>query len=188
MINEEIEVTYKEKKEYPPIPKDIYPVEIFDINVKDAKGQYAQQGEKVFAFQFTILDGMDKDKSLRGRNVWDNFVPTYLYIGKSGKNKLYRIIESVLNREISPEEVATFDKAFLNKLIGEQLRVMIEPKKVGDKTFDNITDYLVLNTKLNPLTNEEREKYKVKEKEEKIEELPTINLEDEEIRLEDIPY
>lgn len=164
MITQEFEITNKEKAEFPPLPKNVYQTQILDINLNDAKGQYSQPGEKVFSVQFTLLEGKDKDKDLRGRNVWDNFIPTYLYIGKSGKNKLYGIIEAVLGREISIEEIATFDKSFMNSLVGKQIRLMIEPKNVGDKTYDNITDYLSISHEMTPLTSEEKEKSKVKEK------------------------
>lgn len=190
MITEEIEITNKEKAEYPPLQKNVYQAQIFDINLKDATGQYSKPGEKVFTVQFTLLDGMEKEKSLRGRNVWDNFIPTYLYIGKSGKNKLYGIIEAVLGRDVSPNEVANFDKSFVNSLIGQQVRIMVEPKKVGDRIFDNITDYLSVSTKLNELTPEEKEKSKVKEKSKiaEVEEtIPTIQLDDE-VRIEDVPF
>lgn len=190
MITQEIEITNKEKAEYPPLPKNVYQAQILDINLNDATGQYAKPGEKVFSVQFTLLDGMEKEKSLRGRNVWDNFIPTYLYIGKSGKNKLYGIIEAVLNREVTPNEVANFDKSFINSLIGQQIRIMVEPKKVGDRIFDNITDYLSVSTKLNELTAEEKEKSKVKAKDaiaEVKEEIPTIQL-DEELDPAKIPF
>ena len=172
MLNEDIKIVKKEKMEYPPIPKNIYQAEILDINLKDAKGKFAQPGEKNFSFQFTLLEGEDKGKSLRGRNIWNNFVPTYLYIGKAGKNDLYRILEASLGRELEPAEEANFDKNFINNLIGQQLRIMVEPKRVGDRVFDNVTDYLTATSKLPSLTAEEKEKSKVKKKQE---EVPDVN-------------
>lgn len=172
MISEDIQVEKREKKEYPPIPKNIYQAQIFDINLADAKGKYAKPGEKNFVFQFTLLEGNDGKTDLRGRNIWHNFVPTYLYIGKNGKNDLYRIIEAVKGKELDFEEEATFDKHFVNSLIGKQLRILIEPTRVGDKVYDNVTDYLAITVKVPELTSEEKEKSMVKKKKEetKIEE------------------
>lgn len=187
MITEDIKIEKKEKMEYPPIPKNIYQVEIFDISMADAKGHYSKPGEKVFVFQFTLLEGKDKDRDLRGRNIWNNFVPTFLYIGKNGKNDLFRIIEAVLGRELEPEEEAAFDKDFLNSLIGKQIRIMIEPKKVGDRIYDNVTDYLFASSQLPKLTEEEKEKAKVKKKKED-DETPADMPEEEEVKIEDVPF
>lgn len=171
MISEDIQVEKREKKEYPPIPKNIYQAQIFDINLADAKGKYAKPGEKVFVFQFTLLEGTDGNNELRGRNIWHNFVPTYLYIGKNGKNDLYRIIEAVNKKELSFEEEATFDKHYINALIGKQLRISIEPVRSGDKVYDNVVDYFAINSKLPELTAEEKEKSVVKKKKEDKEEV-----------------
>lgn len=190
MINEEITIEKREKKEYPPIPKNVYPAEILDVNLNEAKGKFAQPGEKVFSFQFVLLDGKDKGESLRGRSVWANFVPTYLYIGKNGKNDLYNIIEAVLERELEMEEEANFDKSFINSLIGKQLRIMVEPRVTDKGTYDNITNYLEIGTKLNSLTDDEKEKSTVKNKKEVKEEVQdeVVDVPEDEIRVEDIKF
>jgi len=191
MINEEITIEKREKKEYPPIPKNIYQAEILDVNLNDAKGKFAKPGEKVFSFQFVLLDGKDKEGSLRGRSVWANFVPTYLYIGKNGKNDLYNIIEAVLERELELEEEANFDKNFVNSLIGKQLRLMIEPRVTDKGTYDNVTNYLEASTKLNALTSEEKEHSTVKNKKEEVKEERQDEIADvpeEDIKVSDIQF
>jgi hypothetical protein len=190
MINEEITIEKREKKEYPPIPKNIYQAEILDVNLNDAKGKFAKPGEKVFSFQFVLLDGKDKEGSLRGRSVWANFVQTYLYIGKSGKNDLYNIIEAVLERELELEEEANFDKNFVNSLIGKQLRLMIEPRVTDKGTYDNVTNYLEASTKINALTSEEKEHSTVKNKKEEVKEKQDeiADVPEEDIKVSDIQF
>ena len=171
MLTEDITIEKKEKAEYPPLPKDIYQAQILDVTaVKKPsydtrnKPEAEQIMEVVLNFQFTLLEGKDGDNELRGRNVWANFVPTYLYIGKNGKNKLYRITEAVLGAELTLEEEAKMDKNYINGLIGKQVRISVEPSTKGDNTYDNITDWLKINNEMTPLTDEEKESAEVKNK------------------------
>jgi hypothetical protein len=187
-VPNDLRVDKKEGKTYPPLPKDIYQVELLDVGSQDRptyatrnKPEAEREIETVLTFQFTLLDGKDGETNLRGRNVWANFIPTYLYIGKNGKNKLYRIIEALLKREIKPEEEAIgVTGEQLNKLIGHQCRISVEPKVSGEKSFDNITDWYKSNTELNSLTVEEKEEARVKVNDEKKSE--------EEVDLTDIPF
>lgn len=197
MINEELKIEKKEKETYPPLPKNIYQAQILDVNLVEAKGQFAKEGEKNLAFQFTLLEGKDKDESLRGRNVWDNFVNPYLYIGKNGKNSLYRIFEAVIGRELTPEEEVTLDQKNVNGLVGKQIRISVEPKQAKNgNIYNNIVDYFSITQDLPPLTDEEKEKSTVKEKDEDkeiVKEFDEIGDKineygDSEIKLEDIPF
>ena len=188
-LTEPINIEKRETKEFPPIPKDIYQVELLDISIQERptydtrlKSKEEQIIEKVFCFQFTLLEGKDKDgKDLRGRNVWANFIPSYLYISKkNGKNKLYRIVEALLGHELTPTEEATLDISILNGLIGKQCRLSVEPIIKGDKHFDSPTDWFKTNNLLASLTDEEKETARVKPKEEKEDE--------KEIDLTEIPF
>src|SRR5574343_583698 len=115
MITENFTIPKKEGQTFEPIPENVYQAELLDITVKDAKGQYAKPGDKNFVFQFTLLAGKDKDGTdLRGRNIWDNFIPTFLYINSKGKNRLYQVIEAMMGRELTPEEEATYEAVKLN--------------------------------------------------------------------------
>jgi len=169
MLDEKITLEVKEKAEYPPIPKDIYQVELLDITSQQKptydtrkETEDKQIMETILSFQFTLLDGMDGETELRGRNIWDNFVPTYFYEGKKGKNKLLKIAEAFYGSELSPEQLATMGTKELNGFIGSQIRVSIEPKTSGDRTFDNIADYLKSITAKVSLTKEEIDKASVK--------------------------
>lgn len=185
MIKENFKVEKKEREEFPPIPKDIYQVELLDIEMDEQltyeskkHPEEPQVKEVVFKCQFTLLEG-----ELRGRNVWDNFVPSYLYIGKKGKNKLYRIVEALLGRDITPlEDAEGISGKMLNDLIGKQCRVAIEPVTKGEKTFDNITEWYKANSQLTALTSEEKDKARVKNKK------PAVVEEEEEIDPMNIPF
>ena len=192
MLDENIKAEKRESAEYPSIPKYIYQVELLDITLKDAKGKWAKDGDKNFSFQFTILKGRDEsqekdeNKELRGRNIWDNFVPNYLYISsKYGKNGLYKVCEAFIGRELTlKEEAEGITGKMLNEFIGKQCRISVEPKKKDDKVYDNIVDYLKATDKLDPLTKEEKEGATVKKDDAK----PSTGTGEEEIATEDIPF
>lgn len=189
MLNTDLKVGKKEKMTYPPLPEDIYEVELLDITSEE-KATYdtrnAPEGEKEFetvmSFQFTLLEGEDKGEKLRGRNVWQNFVPTYLYIGKKGKNNLYQIIEALLGRDLSPQEEAEgIDGNFLNNLIGKHCRVGIKHKVSGDNVYDNIDSYYKSRGTAAALSSEEREKAQVKKE-------TTLPSKEHDINPDDIPF
>lgn len=163
MINENIKVEKIERIEYPPIPEDVYQVELLDINMEE-KPSYNDKTklEKVLSFQFTLLNGKHNEESLRGRNIWRNFVPVSLYIGKNGKNVLYQIIEALYKRELTREEESLLETKRLNKLIGKQCRVVIKHTKKDDIVYNNISNFLIAENSIEKLTNEEKEQSKVK--------------------------
>lgn len=165
MLDENLKVPKEEAKIYPPIPKNVYQVQLLDITLKDAVGKFAKPGEKVFVFQFTLLAGKDGENDLRGRNIWNNFVPTALYIGKNGKNALYQIVEAIQKREITQEEEAEgLTGAFLNTLIGKQLKIFVDhkAKKDGNGVWDTITSYMPVEAELTLLSDDEKEEARVK--------------------------
>ncbi len=177
MLDTGIKVEKEEAKIYPPLPENIYQVELLDIN-SEKRPTYdtrffpaeEQELETVFKFQYTLLAGKDKEEELRGRNVWHNFVPATLYISAKGKNVLYRIVEALLGRELTQEEEAEgISGEFLNDLIGKQCRIGTKHKasKDGTKVFDNIDTYYAIEGELEKLTDEEKENARVKVKDEK---------------------
>lgn len=185
-ITESIKIEVREASTFSPLPENVYQVELLDVssekrptydtrNKPDPEKEY----EQILNFQFTLLGGKEKDgSSLRGRNVWQNFVPTYLYISsKNGKNKLYQIVESLLGRELTLPEEAEMDEIFINKLVGKQCRVGIKNKTSGDKTFSNIDTYFSSEQDMVSLTEEEKDKATVKN-DKKVDEHDEINPED----------
>ena len=191
MISEEINVEVREKQEFPPLPENIYQVELLDINAEKRptyktrnmpKDQ--QELETVLNFQFTLLNGKDGKESLRGRNVWRNFVPTYLYEGSKGKNALMQILEALTETNLSENSGNNWTTKELNELIGKQCRVGIKNKTKDNKTYSNIESFYQPEGEVEPLTDEEKEKAVVKkgDKSEDIEEV------EEEIDADDIPF
>lgn len=168
---------------YPLLPKAIYQCELLDLSTEQNETYNSKMGktkEKEYQidikYQFTILAGRDdsqekeEQKELRGRNIWENYGQSYLYIGKNGKNDFYRVVEAFLGRELTQQEQAEgISSDLLNSFIGKQINVSVETKtsKAG-KSFDNIIDYLKVNTQLTPLTAEEKEEARVKTKDEKV--------------------
>lgn len=198
MLDTNIKVEKQEGKTYPPLPEDVYQVELLDITAKEnetydsrMRNAVDKTFETVLSFQFTLLEGTEGEESLRGRNVWQNFVPTVLYIGKNGKNGLYKIIEALLQRELTPaEEAGGVDGAFLNALIGKQCRIGTKhkaSKKDATKIFDNIESYYPIKEELTALNAEEKEEARVKEKDGEAKE-PVGLPEQEEIKDSDIPF
>jgi hypothetical protein len=161
-------MTYDEWIEkYRPIKNPLNPDAPYDGTMFET---YGQEYEEVFNFQFVLLNGKDKDESLRGRNLFANFVPSYLYIStKNGKNALYEITEALLGHSLTPKEEAEMDGAFLNSLIGKQVRVGVKnkPSKTdASKIYSNIETYYSADDLLPALTDKEKEEAKVKPKEE----------------------
>ena len=192
MIDDKIQIDKEEAKVYPPLPENIYQVELLDItselrptfNTRFAPEE-EQEKELILKFQYTLLEGKDSDEELRGRNVWHNFVPAVLYIGKNGKNALYRIVEAFLGRDLTQEEEARgLTGEFLNKLIGQQCRIGTKHKssKDGSKVYDNVESYYASEKDGKKLTDEEKEDAKVKIKDGK-----PIDAK-EEIQKSDIPF
>jgi hypothetical protein len=187
---------------YDPLPDDKYTVELFDI--KDSLSKYPtfntkdlpkeqQEFETVLSFQFVVLDA----GANRGRCLWANFVPAVLYISqKKGKNALYKILEAIAGKELTPEQEAKISPAFINSLVGRQLCVFTATKAVGDKKYNNIVNFTPCANKLAPLTAEEKEKAVVKVRAEQeaehteAQQVAPDNSDptDEEIRIEDVPF
>lgn len=214
-LDNSLKIPKRESKEFPPLPEDMYQVELLDIKA-ELKPEYKDKTklETVLEFQFTVVE----EGEYRGRNIWRNYVPAVLWKSqKSGKNVLWQIIEAIIMRELREDEIDTMDAEFLNKLIGYQCRVVIKNNVKDGKTFNNIDSFLAKKTSLPKLTEEEKESARVKDKESEPitdetltrsastqlpeEEIPTINLDDEDdavdggedtaqqdIRIEDVPF
>jgi hypothetical protein len=176
MLDENLHFPKKEGQDYPPLPKGIYQAELLSVKAvqnetydSKTKNKDPKEYQTDLVYQFTLLSGKDKDgKDLRGRNVWENFGQSFLYIGKNGKNNLYRIVEAYLGRELTREEEANgIGAAVINSFVGKQIMLSIEPKTTKQgKTFDRIADYFHAQSALPRLTDEEKEKARVKDKDE----------------------
>lgn len=177
MLNPNMELPREEAKEYKPFPEDVYTVELLDVNSKEVETYDSKQERKtdmhlepkmetVLDFQFVLLEGKDGDTDLRGRNIFQNFVPTYLYVSSKGKNKLFQITEALQGQTLSPKQEAEgITGADLNAFIGKQCRVATTNKVSGDKTYSNIDKFLIAKGDFAPLTPKEKEDAKIVPKE-----------------------
>lgn len=156
-------------KDFTAPPPDKYTVEI--VSVDEQKSMYPTEKTKAlpkeqqifldtFNFKMVILD-----KHQRGQWLWAT-TPDVLYITpKNGKNKLYRIIEATIKRDLTQEEIATIDGKKINSLIGKQLCVMTDIKEAGEKKKAKIISFLPCATSLTGLTEEEKIKATTEPKE-----------------------
>lgn len=179
MLNPNMTLPKEEAKEYKPFPEDVYAVELLDVNSKevetyDSKKERATDVtlapvmETVLDFQFVLLEGRDGDTELRGRNIFQNFVPSYLYVSSKGKNKLFQITEALQGEPLSQKQEAEgITGADLNSFIGKHCRVgtVNSPSKDGTKIYSNIDKFLVAKGDFKTLTVEEKDGAKIKPKE-----------------------
>lgn len=197
MINEELTFEKKETKSFTLLKNDIYPVELVDVNIEEKQKYQSTEIEKVISFEFAVLSGKDVEgNDARTRLLSKNFVPVYLYISsKKGKNWLYKVVEALINRELTQDEEAKgITSKTLNFLIGKQCRVLLEKvasKKDPQKFYSNISNILPIETPINSLTDEE--KLKIKEiksgQVEKNDEFTSgVDEIPEELRVENIPF
>lgn len=188
----------KETTTFSPLPENMYTVELLDVSSEkrptyDTRNNPDDQKEyeTVLNFQFVLLDGEEDGKSLRGRSVWNNFVPSYLYISnKNGKNRLYEIVEALQKQTVSPQQEAEgITGEYLNSLIGKQTRIATENQVKGDKTYTQIVKFYQLSQNLDPLTKQEKIDATPKPKDEKAEQTASEQYEgNEELTAEDIPF
>lgn len=196
MLDENLKVEQKEAQVYEAIPADVYQVELLDITSSQVESYRSKQGETeekefetVLSFQFTLLEGEN-----RLRNVWNNYIPNFLYVSKkNGKNKLFKIVEALVGRELDQVGISQMGGKFLNSLVGKQCRVLIENTTKGDKTYSNPVNWMKAKEELPALNDEEKEKCKVKPKDgsEALKDESGQSLPDpdqKEIKLEDIPF
>ena len=180
MLNETMIIEKKEVMDYKPLPPDVYTVELLDITAKETETYDSKQARKegsqippiletVLDFQFVLLEGVDASAGelLRGRNVFQNYVPSVLYISvKNGKNKLYQIIEALQKSPLSHDQEAYgISGKELNLLIGKQCRVGTVNNTKGEKTYTNIDKFLPSKEAFAPLTQEEKDNARIKPKE-----------------------
>ena len=182
MLDNNMSLPREEAKEYKPFPEDVYAVELLDVNSKEVETYDSKKArlldlnlapimETVLDFQFVLLEGRDGETDLRGRNIFQNFVPSYLYISAKGKNKLFQITEALQGVSLSQKQEAEgITGAELNAFIGKQCRVGTVNNTKGDKTYSNIDKFLFAKGEYESLTVAEKEKATVKPKEETAEE------------------
>lgn len=192
MLDNNFLASQMEAQKYPVLPESIYQVELFEITSKEVEVKDPKRGDHMetkLSFQYVLLNGQEDNQSLRGRSVWANFIPSYLYISpKTGKNKLYKVVESLLGRALTQEEIQTgLGGPFLNSLVGKQCVVGIKHTVRGDKTYANPETWYKSESLLTGLTNEEKEQAVVK-KRDGSSPLQTESTQTKEISVDEIPF
>ena len=142
-----------EKKEYEAIPADVYPVQIMDIKEKLKAPWGSPQGteasELYMNFEFGILNG-----NYKGRKLWKDVRPVVPVPSGNGYKPswFYKIVSAVMGHWLTQEEGINFGPQETNALIGRQVKLVVNqtPPKDG-KSYNNITEILPLNEKLEPL-------------------------------------
>jgi len=205
MLNPNAKYEKKETVSFPLLKNDVYQVELVDIKEEESRAYKSEEMENKFSFEFVVLSGKDSEgKEARLRLLSKNFVPTFLYISsKNGKNWLYKIVEALLDRELTKEEEAIgISGELLNSLIGKQCRVLLEKaasKKDASKFYSNIANILSADgMSSTPLSVEDKKRIQeIKEGNNKDDRENQSNValaeehemaEGQEIRPEDIPF
>jgi len=163
MLDPGFKVSKQENATFAPLPESIYQAELLDITTIVSDNKF-KRNEKdpatrtTFKFQFTVLD-----PEHRGRNIWDSWIPTTLFISKKkGKNALYQVLEAFLGHDLSPIEENSIDSNFLNNLVGRQIRLFVVPDPKKPTEYNIINRYMKATIGLPPLTDEEKERARVK--------------------------
>ena len=135
--------------DFEPLQADKYTVQITDVNLKMAFNQWQGKEVEMLNYTFTVLDDklvaekiLGNDMS-RGRFLWHKMSPSL-----SSKSWLLKLAKAVYGRELTKEEIDTFDP---EAIIGKQVTVMVDqsPSKDGTMIFNNILSYSKV---LKPLT------------------------------------
>lgn len=194
MLNPNAKYEKKETMSFPLLKNDVYQVELVDIKEEESRAYMSEEMENKFSFEFAVLTGKDSEgKEARLRLLNKNFIPTYLYISsKNGKNWLYKIVESLLGRELTQEEEAIgISGELLNSLIGKQCRVLLEKvasKKDSTKFYSNIANILSADgMTATPLSDEDKAKIQEIKENGKKESINQAQSDQEDISIEDIP-
>lgn len=143
-----------EKKEYEPIPANVYQVQIGDISekYKTPWGKPdAEEKELYLTFEFVILDGQYK-----GRKLWKDIRPVAPTPSEGGSFKpswMYRLVSAVVGHPLSLAEGINWGAEETNNLIGRQLRLIVNqtPKNAQGRSYNNITEVLPIDKEIEPL-------------------------------------
>lgn len=116
------------------LPADKYTAQISDVSLVTQFDQYKGVERDLLNFQFTILDNKETGsvESTRGRLVWQRVSQTL-----GGRSKLGKLAIAVYGRELTKEEMESFDP---EDLIGKQVDVMVvqNPSADGTTIYNNI--------------------------------------------------
>jgi hypothetical protein len=176
--NTKMPVTGLSKMARKPLPKDVYQVELIDIESKMGKKFQSEEMEEKLSFTFAIIE----NTSFYGRKIWQNTNMKFSTGKKS--TKLFEVVCALAEEEYTAKDCENPDfitADFLNSFIGKQLRLSIgQQPGATDPTviFNTIDAYLPVKEQL-PAYSEEKAKKVMAEQFEaaKTEAGPTTNVE-----------
>lgn len=143
---------------YEPLKAGVYQVEILKVEIKENffykpnEKDPSKRGNKYqVSPTFVVLNPGEN----YGRRLWDNMAPVIKPSGKRGATKLYKMVTSALNSEMSWDDCEGFasdNTKFaenLKGLIGKQLQVTVEvATSESGKKRNKIISYFPVDTNL----------------------------------------
>jgi len=143
-----------EKKVYPPLPADVYQVEILAIEIKDNifYDPTDPKSDPVDKYTTSVTLVVIEDGKFYGRQLWDNFSSRVKPTGKKGPTKTYKFVTAVLDSAMDWTACEGFVSEFgknMKNFIGKQLRITVEVGAKEDGTPKNkIASYMVVKSEL----------------------------------------
>lgn len=127
-------VNIKVGGDFEALPADKYTAQVSNVSLVTQFNKFKGIEEDLLNFQFTILDDKqtESEESTRGRLVWQRVSQTL-----GGRSKLGKLAIAVYGRELSKEEMESFDP---EALIGKQVDIMViqNPSADGTTIYNNI--------------------------------------------------
>lgn len=129
MITKPLNVEGVAKKDYELLPKDVYQVELLDVEIKEQQKYQSQEREEVLNFTFVVIE----EGKFYGRRIWQTC--SQKMAGGQKQSNLYKVLAALEAREFTVEECQNpaflNDEKFMNGQVGKQLRLT-----VGQKTSE----------------------------------------------------
>jgi hypothetical protein len=129
-------------KNFIPLPPDVYPVEILDIEEREGTKFQSSEVETQINVKFVVIE----DGQYYGRYLWATCSPKIT--GGTKQSKLYQVIVAATGREFTKEELQKAHEVvtpdFLNSLIGAHMRltVSVKDKQDGSGKTNKIEAYM----------------------------------------------
>lgn len=156
-IQQPINVQGASATDFKPLPKDVYPFELIDIELVTEQGYQTEEMQDKLKFEFACLEDANY-----GRRLWKRC--TLKLTGGKKPSALYTMLTEVLGRPFTKEELsnpsAFLSSDFLNSMIGKQLRISVgqKPKESDPTKINNTIDsYLPAKEKF-PAFDKEKSK------------------------------
>lgn len=117
-------------KKFDPLPADVYPVQILDIEEREGTKFQSSEVEMQISVKFVVIE----EGPHYGRFLWATCSPKIT--GGTKQSKLYQVVTSASRHEFTKEELQKAHEIvtpdFLNSLIGEQMRLTVSVKDKVD--------------------------------------------------------